>query len=111
MCRSVVATSDDPNSGPIELDQETRQVRVGGKSVVLSTTEFRLLRYLLLRAGGPVSRSDLEQHVWDADERIASNVIDVYISYLRKILGPGGALIRTVRGFGYTLTAEGGRRD
>ena len=97
--------------GPIELDQETRQVRVEGKSVVLSTTEFRLLRYLLLRAGGPVSRSDLEQHVWDADERIASNVIDVYISYLRKILGTGGALIRTVRGFGYTLTAEGGRRE
>lgn len=97
--------------GPIELDQETRQVRVEGKAVVLSKTEFRLLRYLLLHAGGPVSRSELEQHVWDADEHIASNVIDVYISYLRKILGPGGALIRTVRGFGYTVTAEGGRRD
>ena len=97
--------------GPIELDQESRQVRVGGKSVVLSKTEFRLLRYLLLRAGAPVSRSDLERHVWDADERIASNVIDVYVGYLRKILGPAGALIRTVRGVGYTLNAEDPSRD
>jgi two-component system OmpR family response regulator len=96
--------------GQIELDQKTREVRVHGTPVVLSLTEFRLLRYLLLRAGAPVSREDLAKHVWDADERAGSNVIDVYISYLRRILGAGEASIRTVRGLGYMLTSTGAGR-
>ena len=97
--------------GPIELDQQTRQVTVNKQTVVLSTTEFRLLHYLLLRAEKPVTRDALAQHVWDADESNRSNVIDVYISYLRKRLGAAGLLIRTVRGVGYTMTANGIRRE
>ena len=91
--------------GSLELDQRTRHVTVDNSTVVLSDTEFRLLRYLLLRADKPVSRDDLAQHVWDGDDAPASNVIDVYISYLRKRLGPAGSLIRTVRRVGYSITA------
>jgi DNA-binding response OmpR family regulator len=91
--------------GSIELDQRTRHVTVDKSPVVLTDTEFRLLRYLLLRADKPVSRDDLAQHVWDGDDGPASNVIDVYISYLRKRLGPAGPLIRTVRRVGYSITA------
>jgi two-component system, OmpR family, response regulator len=93
--------------GPLELDQQTRDVTVDKSAVVLSDTEFRLLRYLLLRAGKPVSRDDLAQHVWDDDDSPGSNVIDVYISYLRKRLGRAGPLIRTVRGVGYTIATGG----
>ena len=96
--------------GAIEFDQQSRQVTVDKKAVFLSRTEFRLLHYLLLQSERPVSRDDLAQHVWEADDN-SSNVIDVYISYLRKILGPAGSLIRTVRGFGYMITADGARRE
>ena len=89
--------------GSLALDQATRHVTVDGDAVVLSDTEFRLLQYLLLRAEKPVSRDELAQHVWDEDDRPASNVIDVYISYLRKRLGASGSLIRTVRGVGYAI--------
>jgi two-component system OmpR family response regulator len=90
--------------GSIELDQQTRRVTVDGAAVLLRKTEFRLLQFLLLHAEKPVSREDLAQHVWDSADKIASNVIDAYVSYLRRRLGPAGALIRTVRGVGYALT-------
>jgi len=94
--------------GPIALDQRTRRVTVDENAVVLSQTEFRLLQYLLLHAEQPVSRDDLARHVWDASDNPSSNVIDVYISYLRKRLGPARSLIRTVRRVGYSITR--GRR-
>ena len=92
--------------GPISLDQQTRRTTVGGDAVVLSNTEFRLLEYLLMHAGTPVTREALGLHVWDGEDEARSNVIDVYISYLRKRLGSAGALIRTVRGLGYTITLD-----
>jgi DNA-binding response OmpR family regulator len=97
--------------GPLEVDPQSRQVTVDKEPVLLSDTEFRLLRYLLLRAGKTVSRDELAGHVWDDDhESRGSNVIDVYISYLRKRLGAAGSLIRTVRGVGYTIADEGRAR-
>jgi two-component system OmpR family response regulator len=95
--------------GSLALDPRAHEVKVDESAVLLSDTEFRLLQYLLLRAEKIVSREELARHVWDADEDPSSNVIDVYISYLRRRLGPCGSLIRTVRGVGYTLTA--GRRS
>ena len=89
--------------GSLALDQATAHVTVDGDAVVLSDTEFRLLQYLLLRAEKPVSCDGLAQHVWDEDDRPASNAIDVYISYLRKRLGAAESLIRTVRGVGYAI--------
>jgi DNA-binding response OmpR family regulator len=93
--------------GPIELDQHTRQVTIDKRPIVLSNTEFRLLEFLLRHAGKPVSRDALAQHVWDVDDNPGSNVIDVYVSYLRKKLGPAASRVRTVRGFGYTIAADG----
>ena len=97
--------------GPIGLDQQTRVVTVDGQPIGLSHTEYRLLQYLLQHAEAPVSRDALARHVWDADDDSRSNVIDVYVSYLRKRLGAAGSLIRTVRRLGYTLTLSGGRRE
>jgi DNA-binding response OmpR family regulator len=94
--------------GPLALDQRSRRVTVDSTSVLLSDTEFRLLQYLLGHAEQLVSRDDLARHVWNADGSTRSNVIDVYISYLRKRLGRAASLIRTVRGVGYTIA--GGRR-
>jgi two-component system, OmpR family, response regulator len=97
--------------GSIELDQQTHQVTVDKQAILLRHTEFRLLEYLLRRAESPVSRDDLAAHVWEGGEDNRSNVIDVYISYLRKKLGPAGSLIRTVRNVGYTIAARGDRRE
>ena len=94
-------------SGPIELDQRDRVVRVNGIPVSLTATEFRLMEYLLRRAGALVTRDELAVHVWDGAVVRESNVIDVYVSYLRKSLGPEGArLVKTVRGLGYMLEAD-----
>jgi DNA-binding response OmpR family regulator len=93
--------------GPIQLDPRARQVTVDRAPVLLSRTEYCLLQYLLIRADQTVTRDALAQHVWGAtDDHTGSNVIDVYISHLRKRLGSAGPLIRTVRRVGYSLTGE-----
>ncbi len=92
--------------GPINLDQHTRAVRVDGEAVLLTATEFRLLEHLLRRAEGLVTRRELTDHVWGEDAPPQSNVIDVYISYLRRKLGPAGRLVRTVRRAGYTIAKD-----
>jgi DNA-binding response OmpR family regulator len=85
-------------------------VTVDNNRVVLSHTEFRLLEYLMRRAEDTVSRHDLALYVWDGKDDCGSNVMDVYVSYLRKKLGRASGLIRTVRGIGYTMTAQDGQR-
>jgi two-component system OmpR family response regulator len=89
--------------GPIELDPRSRMATSSGQPLLLSDTEFRLLQYLLVRADELVTRDELGLHVWDAEPG-ASNVIDVYVGYLRRKLGPDRAMLRTVRHVGYTLT-------
>jgi DNA-binding response OmpR family regulator len=92
--------------GCIQLDQRDRAVRVNGVLVALTATQFRLLEYLLRRADAVVTREELAAHVWRDAVSQESNIIDVYVSLLRKALGPEGArLVRTVRGMGYTLSA------
>ena len=95
--------------GELELHLDTRQVFRGGKEITLSSKEFSLLRYMMQNAGIVLSRDKLEQHVWDYDFSGGSNVIDVYIRYLRKKLDEGydTKCIHTVRGHGYVLK-EGG---
>ncbi len=88
----------------LELDEETREVRRGGRLIELTPTEFSLLRYLLVNAGRVLSKAQILDHVWNYDFGGDSNVVETYISYLRKKIDRDGEpLIHTVRGFGYSL--------
>lgn len=99
----VVATpgGDALVAGPLRLDLRTRRASVEGRDVELSSREFRLAEYLARNAGQVLSREQLLDHVWGYDFDPASNVVDVYIGYLRRKLG--ASLIATIRGVGYRL--------
>lgn len=92
----------------LTLDPAAHRVTRAGRDLALSALEFRLLHYLLTRAGEVVPRSDMLEHVWDMNYGGDSNVVDVYISYLRRLVDLPGLprLIHTVRGVGYTLKAD-----
>jgi len=92
--------------GDLELDTVTREVRRAGHVVDLSAREYVLLEYLVHHVGQVLTRAQLEESVW-SDSEVGSNVVEVYIGYLRqKLDAPFDApLIRTVRGVGYTLRA------
>lgn len=89
----------------LEIHTDTHQVIRGKKEISLSSREFSLLRYMVQNAGIVLSREKLEQHIWNYDFTGGSNVIDVYIRYLRKKIDTGfdKKLIHTVRGSGYVL--------
>jgi two-component system, OmpR family, response regulator len=96
--------------GELRLDPATRQAWRGESSVDLSTKEFALLEAFMRRPGDVLSRLELLEHAWDFGYENRSNVIDVYVRYLReKIDRPFGVQsIETVRGAGYRLRADGG---
>jgi DNA-binding response OmpR family regulator len=95
--------------GPLVLDTRGRRARVRNRAVSLTAKEYALLEYLARRAGDVVSRGDIAEHVWDEHYDPLSNVVDVYVQRLRRKLdAPGSAsLIRTRRGEGYELAANG----
>jgi two-component system OmpR family response regulator len=95
-------------SGPLELDPATHQVRWQGRPVELSPREFALLDYFMRRPGDVLRRTEILDHVWDYAYEGTSNVVDVYVGYLRGRLAEAGApeLIDTVRGVGYRLAAS-----
>lgn len=92
----------------LELHADTMKTYRGGREISLSGKEFALLRYLMANEGIVLSRDRLEQHIWNYDFTGGSNVIDVYIRYLRKKVDDGfdKKLIHTVRGAGYVLKEE-----
>jgi two-component system, OmpR family, response regulator len=96
--------------GSLCLDPATRQAWRGGVEVELSAKEFALLETFMRRPGDVLSRLDLLEHAWDYGYENRSNVVDVYIRYLReKVDRPfGRCSIETVRGVGYRLRADGG---
>ncbi|HUC35716.1 MAG TPA: response regulator transcription factor [Acidimicrobiales bacterium] len=86
------------------LDEESHQVFRGSTPIELTPTEFKLLHYLLLNAGRVVSKSQILDRVWNYDFDGNANVVEIYISYLRKKIDSlGPPLIHTVRGVGYSL--------
>ena len=89
----------------LEVDPATRSVTRAGRRVDLSAREFAVLEFLTRRAGQVISRSELLEHVWDRNYEGSTNIIDVYVGYLRrKLENPfGRPLIRTVRGAGYVI--------
>jgi two-component system, OmpR family, response regulator len=96
--------------GELSLDPATRRVRRGETEIDLSAKEMALLETFMRRPGHVLSRYDLLEHAWDSSYENRSNVIDVYVRYLReKIDRPFGVVsIETVRGAGYRLRADGG---
>jgi two-component system OmpR family response regulator len=88
----------------IELDDESHEVVKAGDAVELSPTEFNLLRYLMENPGRVLSKAQILDHVWDYDFGGEANVVETYISYLRrKVDTTEPRLIHTVRGVGYVL--------
>ncbi len=93
--------------GDLLVDRTARAAAVRGRALALGSTEFRLLEFLALNAGITLSRAQILEAVWDYDFEGPSNIVDVYVSQLRRKLAAAGAkrVIATVWGVGYTLTA------
>jgi DNA-binding response OmpR family regulator len=97
-------------AGDLELDRLDHTARRGAESIVLTNKEFALLEHLMLNRGQCVSRVELLDAVWNLEPAQTTNIVDVYVNYLRRKLKdpPPGMLIRTVRGQGYLVPAEAG---
>lgn len=111
-CRALLRRRRDARltlrAGDLELDRLRRSARRGGRAVDLTNLEFALLEYLMLNRGHSVSRVELLDSVWKTEAAQTTNIVDVYVNYLRgKIHDPRpGRLIRTVRGQGYMVPSE-----
>jgi DNA-binding response OmpR family regulator len=117
-CRALLRRREqyaDPvlRHGDVELNRMDRRVRRNGLLVELTVKEFGLLEFLLMRRGQCCSRSELLREVWQMSPDAGTNVVDVYVNYLRRKLGAvsvdgdeGGNVIETVRGEGYRMGGE-----
>lgn len=105
---SVTMNTNVVKVADLTVDLNTHRVFREEKEIELSSKEFSVLRYLSLNQGIVLSRDKIEQHIWNYDYAGASNVIDVYIRYLRKKIDDPfeKKLIHTVRGAGYVLREE-----
>jgi len=95
-------------AGDLELDRLEHCARRAGRAILLTNKEFALLEQLLLNRGQCVSRAELLDSVWNLEPAQTTNIVDVYVNYLRRKLEdpPPGQLICTVRGRGYTVPLE-----
>ena len=94
--------------GDLEIDTATHEVKRGGRLILLSAKEYALLEYLAYHKGHVVSRFDITEHIYSEEFDLDSNVIDVYINFLRKKIDKefDTKLIHTVRGAGYILRSD-----
>ncbi|MEW2179114.1 response regulator transcription factor [Streptomyces sp. NPDC005406] len=102
--RRAVAASPLVTVGSLRMDTAARRIHLGENEIRLTTKEFAVLEQLVLRAGQVVSKADILEHVWDFAYDGDPNIVEVYVSSLRRKLG--AASIRTVRGAGYRLEAR-----
>jgi DNA-binding response OmpR family regulator len=93
----------------LNLDRVERRVERGGRAIELTTKEFALLEYMMRNAGRRLTRAMIIEHVWNLTFDSTTNVVDVYINYLRRKVDDGfsSSLIHTIRGVGYQLSAAG----
>lgn len=91
--------------GDLTVDTSARRVERAGREISLSAKEYELLQYLVMNKGVVLSREKIEDHIWNYDYEGGTNVVDVYIRYLRKKIDEGEdiKLIHTVRGAGYVI--------
>ena len=95
-------------AGPVILDMARQEVSVDGAAVELTSFEYKIIEYLMLRAGQVISKTELTERLYDQDFERDSNVIEVFIGRLRKKLDPANSLkpIETLRGRGYRFALE-----
>ena len=91
--------------GDLTLDLDRREAQRSDRTIELTAREFELLAYLMRNAGRVLTRSQIVDHVWGYDNEATSNVVEIYIHYLRDKIDRGFSrpLIRTIRGVGYTI--------
>jgi DNA-binding response OmpR family regulator len=87
----------------VRLDRAARRVHVGDEEIELTSKEFDLLACLLEHRGQVLTRAQLKELVWGFSFDAKTKVVDLYVHYLRRKLGPSGDIIRTVRGVGYSV--------
>ncbi len=111
-CRALMRRKRDTHlvlhAGDLEVSRLDHSVRKSGKTVNLTNKEFALLEHLMLNRGRCTSRVELLKTVWNAESVQTTNIVDVYVNYLRRKLDdmPSGGLIRTIRGQGYMIPFE-----
>lgn len=108
--RSMIRLANKASSSILQvenltLDTSTHTVQREGKMILLSAKEYALLEYLMMNKNVVLSREKIEEHIWDYDYEGGTNLVDVYISYVRKKVDGGfdKLLIHTVRGSGYVI--------
>ena len=94
--------------GPLKIDPARKEVTRSGAKIDLTAKEFALLEYMARHAGTVLTRTQLSEHVWDMNFEPTSNVVDVYVGYLRNKVDKAFdfAMIKTMRGHGYMLDTE-----
>jgi DNA-binding response OmpR family regulator len=99
--------------GDLTLDPMAREVTRAGRPIALTQKEYALLEYLMKNVGRPVTREQITEHVWKQEYDPTTNIVDVYINYLRKKIDDdrSAPLVQTVRGIGYVLQPEGAARS
>lgn len=107
--RNVNPVENVSQVADLTLVRDEWKVERAGKRLALTATEFKLLEYLIRNAGRPVNRVELMENVWKQAYDPSSNLVDVYVKYVRDKVDAGAEtkLIRTIRGLGYVLSAEG----
>jgi two-component system phosphate regulon response regulator PhoB len=103
--RSDAQPVEELRVGPVALDQRACAVRIGASQVEIARSEYRLLKFLLRHPDQVFSRGELLAKVWHAHGTLDERTVDVHVLRLRKVLREGGALLKTVRGLGYKLSA------
>ena len=106
--KNSVSKSNIITVADLTVDISSKKVTRDGKNIFLSAKEYELLQYLAVNNGIVLSREKIEDHIWNYDYEGGTNVVDVYIRYLRKKIDDGSdkKLIHTVRGMGYVLREE-----
>jgi two-component system response regulator PhoP len=111
--RSGGWASPQLDAGPVSLDMSRQEVKVSGELLELTSFEYKIIEYLMIRAGQVISKAELTDRLYDQDFERDSNVIEVFIGRLRKKMDPDNSLnpIETLRGRGYRFALERNQSD
>lgn len=106
--RSGGWASSELTAGPVTLDMSRQDIQVNGESIELTSYEYKIIEYLMVRAGQVISKTELTERLYDQDFERDSNVIEVFVGRLRKKLDPDNSInpIETLRGRGYRFGLE-----